>query len=210
MMIALVAATASPARAEEDVSKLPPEKAPWNLMDYGPFLSHTITAAQPAGNVATKGIAIRLGNAAVLFDTDLCRMAAGWTGGFLELQGVAFDTRHGVNPAVKGTQIFGTKVVPGWAGPDARLDDPRPRTTNQGANLPYGPLPREWAKYKGLYLHGPHVVLSYSVGGVDVLELPGAEKLGDATVITRTLKIAGHERELLLRVADVIGSDLSV
>ena len=200
----------------DDAAWAPADQSAWNVMDYGPFLSHTITAPLPAGNVAVKGIAIRLGKpggprAAMLFDTELCRAAAGWTGGFLNLNGVAFDGQHGVNPSVRGKQLFGTKVVPGWASPEARLDDPRPRITDQNANLPYGPLPREWAKYKGLYVHGDQVVLSYSVGGaVDVLELPGVEWIGESVVITRTLKVAGHERELLLRLAEVIGADLSV
>src|SRR4051812_29132377 len=185
-------------------------------MDYGPFLSHTITVPVPAGNVAVKGIAIRLGKpggprGAILFDTDLCRAAAGWTGGFLHLNGVAFDGQHGVNPSIKGTQLFGTRTVPGWANPEGRVDDPRPRVTDQGANFPYGPLPRDWVRYKGLYVNGDDVVLSYNVGGaVDVLELPGVERVGDATVIPRTIKIAGHERELFLRVAEVMGTDLSV
>lgn len=185
-------------------------------MDYGPFLSHTISAPLPAGNVTAKGIAIRLGKAggpraAVLFDTELCRVAAGWTGGFIDLKGVAFDGAHGPNPSVKGTQLFGTRVVPGWASPDARLDDPRPRTTDPGPSIPYGPLPREWAKYKGLYVHGDQVVLSYTVGGVvEVLELPGVERVGEALAIRRTIKVGGHDRELLLRIAEVMGTDLSV
>jgi glucose/arabinose dehydrogenase len=148
----------------------------------------------------------------VLFDTELCRMAAGWTGGFLDLKGVAFNTDHGPSPSVKGTQLFGTKIAPGWGSPEARVDDPRPRIKDQGADFPYGPLPRDWAKYKGLYVHGEQVVLSYPVGsaGVGVLEVPGVERIGDAVVITRTIKVAGHDRELLLRIAEVMGTDLSV
>jgi hypothetical protein len=208
--------TSSALRAADEHGWLPPDNNPWNVMDYGPFIMHTIGAPVPAGNVAVKGIAIKLGKpggprAAILFDTELCRVAAGWSGGFLHLTGVAFDTQHGVNPTIKGAQLFGTRVVPGWANPEARLDDPRPKITDQGANLPYGPLPREWAHYNGLYVSGDNVVLSYTIGGnVAVLETPGVETLGDATVITRTIKIANHERELLLRVAEVIGTDLSV
>jgi glucose/arabinose dehydrogenase len=209
---AALAFAPSPARAQDAAAT-----AAANAMDYGRFLSHTVTAPQPAGNVAVKGIAIKLGGTAdgapggaVLFDTELCRIAAGWTGGFLDLRGVAFTGEHGSNPSIKGTQLFGTKIAPGWAGPDGRLDDPRPRTKDQGADMPYGPLPREWAKYKGLYAHGDQVVLSYTLGGVDVLELPGVEKVGESTVITRTLKVAPHDRELLLRVAEVVGADLWV
>jgi hypothetical protein len=217
-VLALALLAAPVALAQEETGWAPPDQNSWNVMDYGPFLSHTITAPLPAGNVAVKGIAIRLGakggpRGAVLFDTELCRMAAGWTGGFLELKGVAFDGTRGVNPSIKGTQLFGTKRAPGWGSPDARIDDTRPRLKLDGAELPYGPLPRDWARYKGLYVHGDQVVLSYTVGtgaGVSVLEVPGVERVGDATVITRTMKVAGHDRELLLRIAEVMGTDLSV
>ena len=37
------------------------------------------------------------------------------------------------------------------------------------------PLPAEWAKFKGLHLHGKHVVLEYTVQGVSVLDSPWAE-----------------------------------
>ena len=102
--------------ADDEHGWAPPDNNPWNVMDYGPFIMHTVAAPVPAGNVAVKGIAIKLGKpggprAAILFDTELCRVAAGWTGGFLHLTGVAFDTQHGVNPTVKGTQLFGTRVV---------------------------------------------------------------------------------------------------
>jgi hypothetical protein len=216
VVVAVSALLALDARAQDEPGWAPADGSPWNEMDYGPFLSATITAPLPAGNVAVKGVAIRLGapggpRGAVLFDTELCRVAAGWTGGFLHLNGVAFDGKHGVNPSIKGNQLFGTKVLPGWASAEQRLDDPRPRTTDPGPSYPYGPLPRDWARYRGLYVHGDQVVLSYVVNGaVEVLELPGVERIGDATVITRTLKVAGHERELLLRVAEVMGTDLSV
>ena len=55
-----------------------------NLMDYGPFVSATVGAPWPADNVTLKGIAIRLGkqkDAGILFDTELLRVSAGWTGG---------------------------------------------------------------------------------------------------------------------------------
>ena len=61
-------------------------------MDYGRFLSASWDNVQGKntlngqGCTANKGIAIKLGNneGAMLFDTDLCRWAGGWTGGFSE------------------------------------------------------------------------------------------------------------------------------
>jgi fibro-slime domain-containing protein len=118
----------------------------WAVMDCGPFLSATVGAAKPTGNVANKGIAIKLGegDAGMLFDTDLVRMAAGWTGGFLKLQGVAFDGAHGPHPQAAGEIRFGTSQTPGWARPGTK-DFGDPRTE------PFGPLPRQWSRYRGLY-----------------------------------------------------------
>src|SRR5881628_448815 len=55
-------------------------------MDYGPCLAYTINckpaASKSSDNLALKGLAIKLGptnQAAVCFDTELMRYAAGWT-----------------------------------------------------------------------------------------------------------------------------------
>ena len=60
-----------------------------------------------------------------------------------------------MGPTVDGEMLFATKPGPGWAK-DGKWDDPR-----EGKE---GPLPRDWAHYKGLYVHGDKVVLSYTVG----------------------------------------------
>jgi hypothetical protein len=112
---------------------------PWLDMDYGPFLTASIEAPYPAGNIAMKGVAIRLAqalggarNEAVVFDTDLLRYSAGWTGGYVDLKGVVFDGEHWAYPKIAGEQVFGTATAPGWAH-GGSFADPRPR--------PYGPLP---------------------------------------------------------------------
>jgi hypothetical protein len=170
----------------------------YEKMDYGRFISATIEA--PDGNVTPKGIAIRLGSepeqAAVLFDTELLRYSAGWTDGYLNLDGVAFSGAHGPNPSVRGDIMFATRPAPGWARPGSDdMADPR-----AGG---WGPLPREWAKYKGLYRHGDQVVLSYSVGDCDVLEVPGVASTPDGRpLITRTIEVGPSAERLVLRVAD--------
>ena len=50
-----------------------------------------------------------------------------------------------------------------------------------------GPLPLDWAKYKGLYRHGQQVVLSYSINGSDVLESPALETSGDGELASFVL-----------------------
>ena len=167
-------------------------------MDYGPFLTASIEAPHPATNIAFKGIAIRLTNtvdasqtAAVLFDTDLLRYAAGWTGGFVALKGVVFDGEHWAYPQIAGRQVYGNPPLPGWAG-HGSFKDPR--------GFIYGPLPRDWAHWKGLFVHGEQVVLAYSVGQASVLELAGLEPVPGRTVFSRTLDIMPAGQELTLQV----------
>ena len=79
-------------------------------MDYGPFISYSLLKPRPplktgvkasvekhkngdptplwkAGElIATKGINVKLGDsAAICFDADTCRYAAGWIGGFVDV-----------------------------------------------------------------------------------------------------------------------------
>jgi hypothetical protein len=168
----------------------------WDKMDYGPFLSHTVELSDT--NAALKGITIHLGKndeAAITFDTDLLRYAGGWTGGFLELKGVVFDGAHGVNPAPDGEMMFTAPQLPGAASGFANeklSKDPRPK--------PYGPLPHEWAKYKGLFLNGDRVTLHYTVGETDVLDSPWAQSVGDQVVITRTIKLGASDQPLTMLV----------
>ena len=172
-------------------------------MDYGRFLSASIKAPAPRDNNAIKGIAIKVGadddkEAAVCFDTDLLRVSAGWTGGFLKLYGTPFDGSHGSWPEIKGTPVFGTKQGPGW-GREDDFKDPR--------SEPFGPLPADWAKYKGLYRNGDHIVVSYTVGDTSVMEMPWIEGEDEENpVITRTFNVGPTAKPLTLVVFDVEGA----
>jgi hypothetical protein len=55
--------------------------------------------------------------------------------------------------------------------------------------VPFGPLPKEWAKHKGVYLHGDNVVVNYTVGSASLLEMPSLEKVKDVTVLCRTTNV---------------------
>ena len=182
------------------------------LQDDFPFLSACINAKFPEGNTAMKGIAIRVGNdATMLFDTDLCRMAAGWTGGYVTTHGVAFDGSHGHHPAIEGDQKFGTAVVPGVAGADGVFADHR--------SEPFGPVDHSLVHWDGLYVNGMDVQLNYTVGGtVHVAEQPGSVAVGQQVAFTRTFRIDAPEKGFLffkshrvpqtfsLLVADVQGA----
>jgi hypothetical protein len=184
---------------------------PFEEMDYGRFHSASYltqevkgadgktiksqsTLETNKGCAANKGIAVQLGanQGGMLFDTDLCRMSGGWTGGWVKLKGVIFDGGHGPNPspADDAQMFFQIDTGPGWSKGDD-FADPRALPTGPGAaKVPFGPLPREWAKYRGLYLNGDTVVFAYTVGTAGILEMPALEKSGDTDVLTRTFNIA--------------------
>jgi len=186
---------------------------PWLDMDYGPFLSASISVKQPADpradkqpgdNITYKGIAIALTadkKAAVLFDTELLRYSAGWVGGYLALTGTVFDWKHGPHPYVAGTPVFENPVGPGLAR-DGSFRDPR----TEG----FGNLPEAWGRYRGSYVHGDKVILSYSIGGTGVLELPGFTKQGDLEVFTRSIELDGASKEMVLQVAAAPGESIEL
>ena len=111
----------------------------------------------------------------MLFDHDTLRVAAAWSGeGFIDWNGINFNGRHQVHPRVVG---HGPLRQPGRP----RLGRTRRRaaSTTRGSTgrdgKPYGPLPRAWAQYRGLYHYGDQVILSYTVGEATVLEMPAYE-----------------------------------
>ena len=149
----------------------------------GPFFSGTIRAPKPNSDaIAMKGIIVTVGtekNAFICFDADLLRVSMAWTGEFLEFGDTLNKIAWPPPPQVKGAPAFGIKAGPGW-GKDGAIDDPR--SNRQGI------LPKDWAHYKGLYQHGDHVVLNYSVGNADVLELPGHVSVNGKAAFTRTIQ----------------------
>ena len=184
----------------QDVERPPEGEGRYAQMDHGPFFSGTIDTLFPARKSYTnKGIVIRLTQdppAAVCFDTELLKVSAGWTGGFLGWP----EGRDGIEgePFPAGDLKFGTRPESlGWARA-GKFADPRP--------IPYGPLPRDWAKYRGLYRHGERVVLSYSVGDAMILEMPAVEMAGDLEFFTRTLDIGRHASPLTMLVCEAGGT----
>ena len=183
---------------------------PWVTMDYGPSLMNTYEVAP--GNIAYKAVAVRLDGGAggvsrgkrwAAFDEDTMRFAAGWTGdGFIDWKGIHFNGQHQVHPKITGAVHVANPVGPGWADPaTGSFKDPRPLGRD---GKPYGPLPKEWAKFRGVYHFGDRTIVSYTVGDAGVLELMGAEfdpKSPGAVAFTRTLEVGKSSRDLLTRVA---------
>jgi len=179
--------------------KLPGEDPTVMTNDYGPFVTHCIESSFPvANNYAYKGVLVKLaedGSANLCFDTETLRVSCAWDGGYLKMP----RQRDGLegHPLVTGSPIFGSKPGPGWAKAGS-FSDPRAKTQ--------GPLPADWAKWKGLYLDGRTVVLSYSVGSTTVLESPTLA--GGALV--RTFNLGPSDEELTLLVAEEPGATVTV
>ncbi|MGB5318292.1 DUF6797 domain-containing protein [Eudoraea sp.] len=203
---------------------------PWADMNYGNFFINTYELVDEKtgieryhspgpspypdedyikNNFAYKGIAVRLdkgeggiskGKAWMIFDHDLMRVAGGWTGtGFIDWNGILLNDKHETYPRTIGKLHFETPVGPGWANPETgSFEDPRFRARDGRA---FGPLPKHWANYKGLYHQDDQIVISYSVGTADVLEKLGMESDGKDTLFTRTLNISPSESILKMRIA---------
>jgi len=174
-----------------DASRLVNGRTRWSDMDYGPFFSSTLLVPSQKQNVTYKAISIRLGKEkkyAVAFDTELLRMSVAWKGDFLKIT----PTREGLAgpPDVAGDVLFGTSPSPGWVVGDD-FADPRPDRL--------GPLPPERGKYRGLYVYGSNVVLSYTIGDCPVLEVP---VLGDDGVVSRVIEAGPSKGSLVLRAAE--------
>ena len=130
----------------------------------------------------------------ICYDTDLLRVSLAWTGDYLQFGNSQTEINHPQSPVVRGPPAFGTRPGPGWAKHDV-FTDPRPNHQ--------GPLPRDWAKYRGLYVNRNNVVLTYTVGDCPVLEMPGIESVESGLVFTRTFQVGKSSVPMTLLVAEL-------
>src|SRR4051812_35845445 len=176
----------------------------WADMDYGPFFSSTLGVPLNKANVTPKAITIALDKEkkhAIAFDTELMRVSAGWTGGFIKM----YAGREGLaaHPDAGGKVDFQTGVGPGWGKPGQKwassqdYEDPRPDKL--------GPLPADWTKFKGLYINGDHVVLSYTVADAKVLDMPGFVERDGRVAYTRTIRVGPSNFPLATVLCDIPG-----
>lgn len=203
---------------------------PWADMDYGNFFINTYELVDEKtgiphyhspgpspfrdedyskNNFAYKGIAVRLdkgmggvskGKAWMIFDHDLMRVAGAYTGeGFIDWNAILLNDKHETYPRTIGKLHFETPVSPGWANPTTgKFDDPRFVARDGRA---FGPLPKSWANYKGLYHFEDQIIISYTVGESAILE-----KFGfiNPSVFTRTLNISPSSSILKMQVANAL------
>ena len=182
-------------------------------------------------NIAYKGIAIRLdpgaggvsrGRQWVVYDHDTMRVAGVWsrnpaakTPPFIDWGGIHFDGRHGAHPRVAGEIAWANPVGPGWnrpvdSLPDAQqagfpedslfVDDQRVVGRDQRS---YGPLPRSWSRFRGVYHSGLQTLVAYELGGdCQVLELPRLVSTTDGKeIFARQFELGPRKRPLLLNLA---------
>ncbi len=214
-VVLLFNAALLPLRAAEDETAAKErasagQKAPakGSQMIYGPVFTYGIEAPGPKDlrPVASKGLVIRLGEkdeACVCFDTDTLRMAAGWTGGFLKLERTNIGTYKGEGTGaaeIAGEVQWRTADGPGWSLEES-FRDPRAEKA--------GPLPRERGRFKGFYLHGNRVVLSYEVEGCAVLESPSLASQGEQRIFVRSFTVGPSKQPLNLRLAQT-GENVAV
>jgi len=197
-----------PALSAADAPKPAPKPkltTKWDLMDVGPFYSGGLEVpmpGQPAFRPALKGISIKVGTAekpaTMCFDTERLRMAIGWTGGFLDLAKGREGLEGVAHPA--GEIVFSSPLLPGWASKDGGFTEEKPPKRDGNEMISFGPLPRDWARWRGLYVNGKQIVLAYTVGRAEVLELPGFD--AESGRFTRTLQITGGGEMTLLVCED--------
>lgn len=190
----------------------------WSAMDYGPSLTHCYETPGKSLNIAYKGTAVRLDSGAggvsrgdqwMIFDTDTLRVSAAWhakEGGkgsrFIDWRDIQLNGEHQVHPRVSGEVVLANGNGPGWADPTTGsfVDDQRVEGRDKRR---YGPLPREWGKFRGLYHHGSKAVFAYSIGNAEVLESQSAVANTNAklpTTFVRTFNIGPRDRELALQL----------
>ncbi len=199
---------------------------PWSAMDYGATLTHTYQVPGKSHNFAYKGIAMRLdpgsggvarGKHWMVFDEDTLRVAAAWSApeqpaaanrnqsdNFINWQGIQFNGAHGIHPSLVGRVDVANGTGPGWANPaDGQwADTARVQGRDQRR---YGPLPAQWARYKGLYHFGQQAVVAYTVGETQILESPrllNASNANEPPLFGRLLQVGPRTKELVLQVAE--------
>ncbi|MBR9758679.1 hypothetical protein GYB43_00055 [bacterium] len=196
---------------EKESKKTPP---PYEMMDFGNYLFWTYQI-EPGPlnkdvNIAQKGLAIRLddglggiskGSAWAVYDHDTMRLAAIYTGDkFVDWKGIAFDGSHGTHTSIAGERILVNPDKPGWAHPETGSWEPI-RTKGKDGRL-FGPLPKDWVKFEGVFLGNSGTAIKYKVGDTQVTDtfIPTA----DNGAFYRLVQVGQGKSKLKMRVGKAI------
>ena len=159
-------------------------------MVYGPFMQHGVAYsaikdknAEYIANVTEKAIIVDLpGNAVICYDAHRLSVSGLWRGKLANTD----NTHH---TSYKGEYCLRPGSSPSYTNIDA---------IGWNVGEPKAPKARDHYHYKGLYLDGNTVVLSYSVGSRDILESPGASE--DGNIVWRNFKVGPGDKELFCLV----------
>ncbi|MCP3914152.1 MAG: DUF1080 domain-containing protein [bacterium] len=173
----------------------PPLRDDGPRRDFGPAL-----ASQLGDEVGTC-LSVRLDEDVTLaYDLQVMQSPGVWTGGFLDLSKTQHYQQRGEGKArIEGTPL---PELDGWGwGFGGEIDWDRSRRP------PRGLLPKDWLDYRGHYVHGDSVVLSYAIDGRDVLEVPGLDRTTGLPIVTHRLWVAPGETPLVLGVVRAPGGE---
>jgi len=148
----------------------------------------------------------------VCFDTELLRVAGIWQGNFITSDGLAIlsyevplrkmGSGQKKLPKPIGKMIASTGLYPGWFKQgQAVFEDPRSRWIDEN-ELGRGPLPPEYGEWLGVEDAGGSAILHYSLFGGKVSEQFRVEKMGNESVVIRTLLLEDVEEPVSLVVSD--------
>ncbi len=163
---------------------------PGEDMDYGPFLACSVTFVKPAnGNaptwdgVVTRALVVQASDeTTVCYDMNRLALAAVWSGGFLDRS----KTHH---TSYKG----GLPPRPG--GPVQYRD--LTGTANWLVNAQ--PVEETRRIFRGLYLHGASVVLSYQAGDRAILETVTSPQ---PLVVRRSFQVGPGKDKIAIPIAN--------
>ena len=176
------------------VTVAPAPKKRRSERDFGPAL-----ASQLGRNVPS-ALSIKLGDKyTISYDLHSMDLADLWNDGFLDLTSTQHYRERGEGvPMIDGDRIVGLSSWK-WAH-EGSFDYPTEDL------LPRGPMPKKWMQYHGHYLNGKNAILSYSINGRKILEMPSKPKGFGA--IVQTLQIEAGNEDLMLQVAKLEKDDV--
>ncbi len=160
-------------------------------MVYGPFMQHAVSYspiknknAEYIPDVTEKAIIVDLpGEAVICYDAHRLSVSGLWHGKMAITDKTHHTSHKGGRCLQPGGKPFYQNIdVIGWA-----------------VGAPKAPKTRDHFRYNGLYLSGENVVLSYTVGGRDILESPYSS-IGSESV-SRSFKVGPGDQSLYCLVA---------
>ena len=159
-------------------------------MDYGPFMQHGLAYSEPKNknaeqieNTSEKALVIDVpGDGVICYDAGRLSVSGVWNGKIADTSKTHHTSYKGGRCLMPGGEVYYKDIDSvGWATGSAK-----------------SPEGIDHFQIKGLHLYGRNVVLSYTVAGRDILELPGGKE-GSST-LSRSFRIGPGDSHLFCLV----------